>query len=125
VSAKPVRNAAKGNLALLDGREVKSIDLTPQDLAKGKFSYQRLTGDVEVRLTVQGSNGTVQEASRFLGQNPSTPPPQQVDSKETQDQRQELEAELTRLRGENAAQAQRIQQLERTLRILQNRLDIK
>ena len=35
-----------------------------------------------------------------------------------------LEAEIRRLRSENATQAARIQQLERTLRILQTRLGI-
>jgi hypothetical protein len=38
--------------------------------------------------------------------------------------RDELEAEVERLRTENGKQTERIQQLERTLRILQARLGI-
>ena len=61
----------------------------------------------------------MQEASRFLG-----PPPSQANAEELktlQQRRDELEAEVARLKQSNDQQAQRIQQLERTLKILQTR----
>jgi phage shock protein A len=61
----------------------------------------------------------VQEASRFLG-----PPPAKANDDELktlQQRRDDLEAEIGRLKQSNAQQAERIQQLERTLKILQTR----
>jgi hypothetical protein len=64
------------------------------------------------------------EASRFLG---ASPPPAPGDSNETDAlkvERDALQDEVTRLRLQSGQQAARIQQLERTLLILQSRLGI-
>jgi hypothetical protein len=106
-ASKSVKNAARGSLQIMDGTETRTVALKPMDLAGGRSTYVRRSGDVEVRLTVEDSAGArVQEASRFLGRPP------------------ELEAEVARLRQANQDQALRIQTLERTLRILQTRLGI-
>jgi predicted RNase H-like nuclease (RuvC/YqgF family) len=75
-------------------------------------------------MTVEDSDGkkSLPVASQFLG-----PPPakMKVNDQETttlDSRRTALENEIARLRQENANQAGRIQQLERTLRILQTRL---
>ena len=75
-------------------------------------------------MTVTDASGAkVQEASRFLGK--ALPvPAKSEDLTELQRRRDELEAEVRRLRQDNGAEAARIQQLERTLRILQTRLGI-
>jgi proteasome lid subunit RPN8/RPN11 len=123
-TARPVTAAAKGTLAIVDGKETRNIALTPSDLASGRFAYQRKTGDIEVRLTVESADGvTVQEASRYLGQSPVKVVPDELMQFETR--RAQMGAEVKRLQEQNGAQAQRIQQLERTLRILQNRLGVK
>jgi septal ring factor EnvC (AmiA/AmiB activator) len=71
-------------------------------------------------MSVEASSGSkVQEASRFLG-----PPPSKGNADELkalEQKRDELDAEVTRLKQANDQQAQRIQQLERTLKILQTR----
>jgi chaperonin cofactor prefoldin len=71
-------------------------------------------------MIVEAPDGkTVQEASRFLG-----PPPVQANDdelKSLQKRKDELDTEVERLKQSNDQQAQRIQQLERTLKILQTR----
>jgi hypothetical protein len=118
--APPVSKAIRGALEIADGAQTRTVPLTSGDLALGKFFYKRGTGDVQVRMIVEEPGGTkVQEASRFLG-----PPPTQGNEEELktlQQRRSELEAEIGRLKKSNDEQAQRIQQLERTLKILQTR----
>ena len=120
-NAKPITTAAKGSLAIVDGGDVRNVPLSAQDLARGNFSYQRNSGDVEVRMVVTSSSGEKlgEEASRFLGQSPV-----KRDSTQLQDlerQRDELQAEVAKLKQANGAQAARVQELERTLRIMQAR----
>jgi hypothetical protein len=119
-TAAPVAKAVRGTLEIVDGPQTRTIPLAPPQLALGKFSYSRDSGDIQVRMSVEAANGSkVQEASRFLG-----PPPSKKDAEELkalQQRRDELEAEIARLKQSNDQQAQRIQQLERTLKILQTR----
>jgi hypothetical protein len=122
-NAKSVANATRGALEIVDGTEKKNIPLSPAELRGGKFTWERKSGEVEVRLSVENADGVkAQEASRYLGR-----APQKVDTSELaaiKAKRDELEAEVERLRTENGKQTERIQQLERTLRILQARLGI-
>jgi hypothetical protein len=119
-SAQPVAKAVRGTLEIADGQQSRTIPLAPADLSQGKFAYKRATGDIQVRMSVEAPNGTkLQEASRFLG-----PPPSKGNEDELkalEQRRDELDAEVTRLKESNDQQAQRIQQLERTLKILQTR----
>jgi proteasome lid subunit RPN8/RPN11 len=116
----PVSKAVSATLEIADGPQTRTIPLKPQDLTAGKFAYKRDTGDIQVRMIVDEPDGSkVQEASRFLG-----PPPAKANDDELktlQQRRDDLEAEIGRLRQSNAQQAERIQQLERTLKILQTR----
>jgi len=122
-TAAPVAQAVRGSLEIADGPQTRTIPLAPKELAQGKFSYKRDTGDVQVRMSVDAADGKkLQEASRFLG-----PPPAKGNEEESKElkaieqRRDELEAEVARLKQSNDQQAQRIQQLERTLKILQTR----
>ena len=119
-NARPVLSAVRGTIEIADGSDTKRIALTPADLQKGGLTYQRQSGDVEVRLIVEEDGGErVQEASRFLGRAPANPEPAPVNALETK--RDDIDAENNRLRQENAALAQRIQQLERIVKIMQTR----
>jgi proteasome lid subunit RPN8/RPN11 len=123
-ASKSVKNAARGSLQIMDGTETRTVALKPMDLAGGRSTYVRRSGDVEVRLTVEDSAGArVQEASRFLGRPPAAVTNLQ-EKTDLEKRRNELEAEVARLRQANQDQALRIQTLERTLRILQTRLGI-
>ena len=119
-ASRVIANASRGKIEIADGASNRTIPLAASDLGTGKVTYARTTGDVEVRMEVENAVGGVTlEASRFLGA-----PPRRADSDETkllEQRRSELEAEIARLRDENSAQAERIQQLERTLRIMQSR----
>jgi hypothetical protein len=127
-SARPVATATTGTLDVTDGTETRSFPLTQQMLAAGNFTYQRKTGDIEVRLSVDGpETGKLQESSRFLGRAPEAPAAAAAKAQDLSDlekRRDELQAEVERLRRENQSQTGKIQQLERTLRILQSRLGI-
>jgi len=122
-SSQSVLGATAGTLDIVDGGEKRSIPLNRTELAQGSFTYMRRSGDVEVRLAVNTSGGgRMEEASRFLGT-----PPEGVDASEMDAikvERDALQDEVTRLRGLTGQQAARIQQLERTLVILQSRLGI-
>jgi hypothetical protein len=122
--AAPIRNAAAGTLEITDGKDVRTLMLSREDLVRGSFTYARSSGDVQVRLQVQNAGGErTQEASRFLGAPPrSAADAQEVDA--VQQERDALKEEVARLRTQNAAQVQRNQQLERTLTILRLRLGI-
>lgn len=123
-NARSVTGAAGGTLDIADGKDTRHVPLSPQDLAKGSFTYQRNTGDVEVRMAVEDSQGKkVEERSQYLGTAPTKVDSQEM--KDLQQQRDALQAEVERLRLANGSQAQRIQELERTERILETRLGIK
>jgi proteasome lid subunit RPN8/RPN11 len=116
----PIFKAVRGTLEIADGPQTRTIPLKPADLALGKFSYKRDTGDIQVRMMVESPDGQkAEEASRFLG----SPPHKANDDelKTLQKRKDELDAEIQRLKQSNDQQAQRIQQLERTLKILQTR----
>jgi len=127
-AARPVAKATSGTLEVIDGAESRSFPLNREMLAAGSFTYQRKTGDIEVRMSVDGpETGKVQESSRFLGRPPEvagTVAAKTQDLADLEKRRTELEGEIARLRRENLSQTARIQQLERTLRILQTRLGI-
>jgi hypothetical protein len=129
-AAKPVESAVSGSLEIVDGTKSQIINLSRTDLTAGKFVYLRKTGDVEVRMTVLNAEGEkTQEASRYLGRPPEVAPglpgsQGSQDLADLQKRRDELEAEVQRLQQQNSAQAARIQQLDRLLRVLQSRLGI-
>ena len=118
-NARPVASAVRGTIEIADGSDTKRIALTPADLQRGNLTYQRHSGDVEIRLTVEEDGGDkVQEASRFLGLAPEV---KEEAPKALETKRDDLDAENKRLRQQNGEQAQRIQQLERIVKIMQTR----
>lgn len=120
-----IASAAHGTLTVTDGQAPRTYELTPQDLSRGNFSYQRNSEDVEIRLAVESSSGSkTEEATTFLGGSPSKPSSDQQ-LVTAQQQIADLTAENERLKTENAQQADQIQQLERNLKVLQARLGIQ
>jgi hypothetical protein len=126
-AAKPVKTAVRGSLEIVDGAQVKNVSLSQQILASGRFTYQRTGGDVQVRMSVEGADGVKSPpvASQFLGPPPAKEKDNDADLAALENRRRQLEGEIARLRDQNSEQAGRIQQLERTLRILQTRLGDK
>jgi len=122
-ASRSITGAARGTLEINDGQDSRSLPLTPLDLSRGSFNYLRKSADVAIRLTVEDSTGEkTQEASRFLGSAPAVGDPNELDAIRLE--RDSLQDQLATLRAQNRQQADRIQQLERTLVILQSRLGI-
>jgi hypothetical protein len=122
-SSRTITGAARGTLEITDGQDSRSLPLTRLDLSRGSFNYLRKSADVEVRMTVEDSAGEkMQEASRFLGSPPIAGDPNELDAIRLE--RDSLQDQIAALRAQNRQQADRIQQLERTLVILQTRLGI-
>ena len=119
-AARPVTAAVRGTLVINDGKDTQTFALAPRELTMGSFTYARKSGDVEVRMQVEDGEGAkIQEASRFLGQ-----PPVKIDPAELSDlkaTRAELEAEVERLTKEKQRQEEKIQELQRTVQIMQAR----
>jgi hypothetical protein len=121
-TARPVATAVRGSVEISDGGDTKLIALTPADLQRGNLTYQRHSGDVEISLAVEDQAGEkTQEASRFLGKAPAPEKQDTAPVKELETKRDDLGAENNRLRYQVAEQAQRIQQLERIVKIMQAR----
>jgi proteasome lid subunit RPN8/RPN11 len=119
-ASRPVNAAVHGTLVINDGSNTQTFALSPRELTAGSYTYERKTGDVEVRMSVEDAEGgKVQEASRFLGQ-----PPVKIDPGEMEDlkkKRDELQAEVDRLTQENRFRDEKIRELQRTVQIMQAR----
>ena len=129
-AAKPVANATRGSLQILDGSESRTVALTPQVLASGKFTVSKkirrcrgaddrgkrrrrqIPGSLAIPRPSAGCRSRSRRRSRLTRCCRTSKAPR------------ELEAEVQRLRRENAVQSDKIQQLERTLRVLETRLNI-
>lgn len=125
-AAKAVTTAVRGSLSITDGPTPHTVALTPADLQRGNYAYQRTSDDVEVRMRVENSSGSSSESkpATFLAAIPSKAVSDDK-VKALEQQRDELQAEIDRLKNENAEQADRIVQLERNLKVLQARLGIQ
>lgn len=122
-ASKSIVGASGGILEIVDGQNKRDIPLNYTELAQGNFTYVRVSGDVQVRLVVLTAGGQrMEEASRFLGVAPAVVDSTELDALKAE--RVVLQDEITRLRGQTSQQAARIQQLERTLTVLQTRLGI-
>ena len=123
-AAAPIAGAARGVLDIPEGIERPSIALSPEILATGSFPYPRVTDSVQITITVFDASGNhVQEATGFLG----NPPPSIANMNELADlraRRDELKAEMVRLRERYDAQAARIDSLKHSLRVVEAKLGI-
>jgi hypothetical protein len=123
--AGPISSAVRGVLVIADGQAPRTFPLTQQNLEHGSFTYKRTSDDVEIRMTVENSNGEklAEEATTFVAAGPSRDTDETL--KAIEQQRDDLKDEVDRLTKENAAQAVRIQQLDRSLKVLQARPGIQ
>lgn len=136
-ASKSVQAAKGGSLSILDGSSVQRIALSRDKLSKGHYLYEREGGDVEVRMEVDGDGEAVRESSRFLGRAPVPESPAPVPAArapvaapaasgaaQTSPPTPAMVEENRRLKTENGKLRERIQQLERTQRILESRIGI-
>lgn len=121
-ASRTVVRATKGTLEISDGVASERVPLTRSQLSDGHYFYTRKGGDVEVRMQVESTDGSLGESARFLGRAPQPEKANELQLAEMQ--RTELEQENQKLKKENAALNDRIQQLERAQKILEMRLGI-
>ncbi len=121
--ARPILFASGGSLTIADGPVPQVILLSRENLEQGSFAYKRVSDDVVVHLTIEtAGGGRFTETTTFLG-----PPPAAADSsnvKQLEQERDDLKAEVDRLTKQNTSQAKRIQQLDRSMKVLETRLGI-
>jgi len=122
-SARPIPFASGGSLTIADGPVPQVILLSRENLEQGSFAYKRVSDNVVVHLTIEtAGGGRFTETTTFLG-----PPPAATDNsnvKQVEQERDDLKTENDRLTKQNASQAKRIQQLERSMKVLETRLGI-
>jgi len=122
-ASEAIADSTDGVLQIVDGPDKRDIPMSRPELAQGSLTYLRHSGDVQVRLIVNDSRGQrTEEASRFLGTAPAAVDASELDTLKVE--RDALQDEVTRLRAQSAQQSARIQQLDRTILILQSRLGI-
>ncbi len=122
-ASQGIANSSGGALEIVDGQDKRDIPMNRSELAQGSYTYVRHSGDVQIRLIVDASGGKrIEEASRFLGTAPAAVDASELDTLKVE--RDALQDEVTRLRAQSAQQAARLQQLDRTILILQSRLGI-
>jgi hypothetical protein len=121
-ASRTVIRADGGKLEILDGSATQKVSLTRLQLAEGRYMYTRQSGDIRVRMEVQGDGETVTDGTTFLGKPPAPEVP--VEEIQLGAEKEALEGEVSRLKNENASLRERVQQLERTNAILQSRLGI-
>lgn len=130
--SRSIQQALSGSLSILDGSAVQRIALNRERLGQGLHLYSREGGDVEVLMEVNVDGETVRESSHFLGRAPVAEPedvvapPAAVPAPPVQRAEPDsaLAEENRRLKTENGKLRERIQQLERTQRILESRIGI-
>ncbi len=94
-TAAPIRNARSATLDITDGKEHVEIQIDSERLREGSVDYVRRAAIIDVRLTVRQSEGrTLQESITFIGQ------PVRREEPEVTKQRDELKAEVEKLRLE-------------------------
>jgi hypothetical protein len=122
-ASRTILRATKGSLNITDGTSIERVPLTRGQLADGHYMYTRKGGDVEVRMEVDSTVGALAESSRFLGRVPGAAAPS-AELQVLEQERNALQTEVGKLKEQNSALNDRIQQLERTQRILEIRLGI-
>jgi hypothetical protein len=130
-SSTSIQAANRASLDIKDGADTQHYSLTPEQLRSGKTTYPRHSADLELRMTVYPANGaTLQEYARVVGA-ASTPSnhsandrPGSPDVTQLRAERDRFEAEAKKLREDLRKEKIRADQLQETLRILQNRIAV-
>lgn len=125
-TAKPLSSAVRGQLIVTDGQVPHTLPLTQEELARGTYSYQRTSDDVEVRMSVENSGGDRTDSKTTTFLSPAPVKPADDDKiKALEQERDALQAQVNKLKSENSTQADRILQLERNLKVLETRLGVQ
>jgi hypothetical protein len=140
--AELARWARRAVLDVTDGGNRSSFNLDADRVARGTLTYQRRSGEVDVRMRVFGPEGrAIEGLAAFIGQPASAPaapeaaPPKQPEPDPSEDLKRQLDAairerdaaleEAGRLRTAVANQARRNRELEDAIEALRRRLRVE
>lgn len=127
--AATMRRARRGHLTIAEGPRWTRLELTEAQLAEGSVSYTRTSDRVQVHLRVERRwAAPVEERLVFVGEPPAFNQRETPDGRawqQVQRERDELAAEVQRLRRELRNQQARNAMLEEANRLLRQRLEIE
>jgi len=124
-NADIIREAVCRKLDIKDGGFAVPLQLDAVRLHDGYLTYARTSGDLEVRMTVYWAKGTpVTEVATFVGM-PVKPRVTVDESAEVNSERDRLKAEVEQLRESVRKESARNRQLEDTVRILKDRVQVQ
>jgi len=122
-----LRQPRRGVLTITDGSNSARLELTPEQLAQGSITYRRASDSLQVRLRVERwVAAPLEEQVLFLG-GPAPTRDQAAEAgylPEVLREREELAAEVRRLRRELENQRARAARLEEVNRLLRQRLAV-
>jgi proteasome lid subunit RPN8/RPN11 len=117
-NARPVLEADGGTIWITDGDITRQIRLTPDDLRTSTLSYGRQTGAVHFRLSLDRKGVAHSEIADFIGD----PPPAFAAAQADAAARNELQAEIARLRTEFEKETARNKEMRKAIANLERRL---
>lgn len=117
VNSTSVRGAKRAEMEIQDGGQTSHLQLAGAQLASGKMTWKRHTGDVQARMTVYPAGGAaVRESARLVIATVSAPPPSPAPDTHAE--------ELKKLSEELHQERVRSEKLQNMVKILENRLEI-
>ncbi len=117
-----IRKAQNATLYITDGRPLAPVSLDRDTARKGFINYGRLSEDITVKLVVNRDDDTpIQELARFVG----APVPKEASKEllETRARREELLAEIRKLRAQIEMEVQRSQNLESSVARIERQIE--
>ena len=124
-NSQTIREAARASLEIKDGTVTVPIALDSGRLREGFFNYTRKSGELELRMTVYPPSGApAQEFTKFVG----APAPKRMtpeDAAVLRRERDTLKADVQQLREALRKESARNRQLEQTVRILEQRVQVE
>ena len=124
-NSQAIREAARASLEIKDGTVTVPIALDSGRLREGFFNYTRKSGDLELRMTVYPPSGApAQEFTKFVGA-PGVKRISPEDAAALRRERDTLKADVQQLRESLRKESARNRQLEQTVRILEQRVQVE
>jgi proteasome lid subunit RPN8/RPN11 len=113
-ASAPVQQATRGTFEIHDGSEKQTVEMDGDRLREGSLTYARRSERVDVRFRVERPGSRpAEEFIRFLGQPPPAKPA--VEHAETIRQRDELQAQVEKMRADLARRNAQIRRLQQRL----------
>lgn len=122
--ALPVQMARRGELVFEDAGKKSTVQLDAAHLRQGSAAYARHSGNVKVKLSLYTQDTdapAIEEVAEFNGPAPEDVIPVE-ERKAWEKQKSDLQAEIKRLRAELTTERTHRQDLQRLIRIMDQRL---